>query len=587
MKRAIELAQKAIALDDSLANAHGLLGFLYTMLRQHDKGIAECKRAVALDLNGANSHAWLSTSLRYAGRHEEGLQAAEKALRLNPFPPEHYFFRTVAAAYIFTGRYEEVIAACKKGLNRAPNDVSTRIYLTAAYSLSGRDKEARVEAEKVLRIDPKFSTKHYATTWPYKNQSDRDLIINALHKAGLPETPPLPLPDKPSIAVLPFVNMSGDPEQEYFSDGLTDEIITALSKTPRLFVIARESAFSYKEKHVKVKQVGRELGVRYVLEGGVRKSEDRVRITAQLIDALTEKHLWAERYDRPLVEIFAVQDEITLAIVRAMQVSLTDGEQARLIGKGTKNLDAYLKAIQAQEQFFLLNRQGSVKAKEFAKEAIALDPQYAFPYTTIANAHMLDVWFKFSKSPRESMRLAADAAQKALALDDADPIVYSTLTNLYVMQRHYDEAIASAERDLELNPGGARAHVSMGIALLFACRFGESITFFEQAIRLNPYPPDGHIRLLGSAYRAVGRYDEALLAYKKALQLNPNNIFTHLGLASVYISLGREEEARHEAKEVLRIHPKFSLDHFAKTLTLKDQSVVRDLVARLRKAGLK
>jgi adenylate cyclase len=333
--------------------------------------------------------------------------------------------------------------------------------------------------------------------------------------------------------------------------------------------------------------VGRELGVRHVLEGSVRKSEDRVRITAQLIDALTERHLWAERYDRPLGEIFAVQDEITLAIVRAMQVSLTEGEQARLIGKGTKNLDAYLRAIQAQEQFYLMNRQGSMKAKEFAKEAIALDPQYAFPYTTLANAHMLDVWFNFSESPKESMKLAADAAQKALALDDSDPIIYSTLTNLYVMQRQYDKAIASAERDLELSPGGGRAHLSMGIARLFSCRFGESITFFEQAIRLNPYPPNTHIRLLATAYRAVGRYDEALTAYKKALQLNPNDIFTHLGLASVYVSLSRIQDAHAEAQEVLRIHPKFSLDHFAKTLSLKEQSAIDDFVAMLRKAGLK
>jgi adenylate cyclase len=287
-----------------------------------------------------------------------------------------------------------------------------------------------------------------------------------------------------------------------------------------------------------------------------------------------------------LGEIFAVQDEITLEIVRAMQVSLTEGEQARLIGKKTKNLDAYLKAIQAYEQFLLMNRQGSVKAKKFATEAIALDPQYAFPYTTLANAHMLDAWFKFSKSPGESMRLAADVAQKALALDDSDPMVYSTLTNLYVMQRRYDEAIASAERDLEISPGGARAHISMGIALRFACRFGEAIPFFEQAIRLNPYPPGTYFRLLGSSYRIVGRYDEALIAYKKALQLNPNDIFTHLGLASLYVETGRIQNARDEAKEVLRIHPKFSLDDFAKTLSFKDQSRVSDYVARLRKAGL-
>jgi adenylate cyclase len=324
-----------------------------------------------------------------------------------------------------------------------------------------------------------------------------------------------------------------------------------------------------------------------VLEGSVRWAGDRVRITAQLIDALTGNHLWSERYDRPLGEIFAVQDEITITIVRAMRVALTEGEQARLFGKGTKNLDAYLKAIQAHEQFLQMNRQGSLKAKEFAREAVALDPKYAFPYSTLANAHMLDVWFRFSESPEKSMRLAADAVHKALTLDDTDPQIHSALTNLYVMQRQHDKAIASAERALELGPGAARSQTSMGTALVFACRFSEAIPFFEEAIRLDPYPPATQFRALGGAYSAVGRYDEALTAYKKALQLNPNDIFAHLGLAGLFVLLGREEEARAEAREVLRIHPKFSLDHFAKTLGFKDQSIVDQRVESLRKAGLK
>jgi adenylate cyclase len=589
-KKAVEIAQKAMELDDKLPDVHALMGGIYLIQRQYDNAIAAGERAIALAPNVACNKAILAQTMLFAGSFEKAITLVRSAMRLNPHYPSWYL-QPLAMAYTMIGEAQKSIALNEELLNRrkeAGGNIITPLLGLAANSIFlGREDEAKAYVKEVLEVEPNFSLERFQKVNLFKDPLQLNRTFEALRKAGLPEKPPLPLPDKPSIAVLPFVNMSGDPEQEYFGDGLTDEIITALSKSPRLLVIARESAFSYKGKHVKVKQVGRELGVRYVLEGSVRKSEDRVRITAQLIDGLTEKHLWAERYDRPLGEIFAVQDEITLAIVRAMQVSLTDGEQARLIGKGTKNLDAYLKAKQAQEQFYLMNRQGSVKAKEFAKEAIALDPKYAFPYTTLANAHMLDVWFNFSESPRESMKLAADAAQKALALDDSDPIIYSTLTNLYVMQRQYDKAIASAERDLELSPGGGRAHLSMGIALLFACRFGESIPFFEQGIRLNPYPPDSHIRLLGSAYRAVGRYDEALIAYKKALQLNPNDIFTHLGLASVYVSLGRIQDARAEAKEVLRIHPKFSLDHFAKTLSLKEQSIIDEFVATLRKAGLK
>jgi len=396
-----------------------------------------------------------------------------------------------------------------------------------------------------------------------------------------------PLPDKPSIAVLPFNNLSGDPTQDYIADGISENIISALSKISEMFVIASNSTFTYKGKPVKVQQVSEELGVRYVLEGSAQKIGNRVRITAQLIDATTGHHLWSEKYDRDMKDLFALQDEITLKIIRAMRVQLTEGEQASVTGKGTENLDAYLKANQAHEQFYLMKKEGSMKAKELAKEAIALDPNYAFPYATLANAHMLDVWFKFSASPKESMRLAAQAAQKALALDDSDPRVYHALTNLYIMQRQYEKAIASAERQVELSPSGARAYARLGGALSFAGRDSEAIPFTEQAIRLDPYPPSVTYRQLGSAYSGVGRYEEAITEYKKALQQNPDDIFTHLGLAATYMKLGREEEARAEAKEVIRIHPKFSLDHFAKSIhDEKNQSGVADYIERLRKAGL-
>jgi adenylate cyclase len=395
-----------------------------------------------------------------------------------------------------------------------------------------------------------------------------------------------PLPDKPSIAVLPFVNMSGEKEQEYFSDGITEEIITAISKVPRLLVIARNSTFTYKGRPVKVKQVSEELGVRYVLEGSVRKTGDKVRITAQLIDATTGNHLWAERYDRDLKDIFALQDEITLKIIQALQVKLTAGEQARMIGKGTGNLNAYLKALQANEQFYRMNKQGSTLAKELAKEAIALDPKYARPYSILALSHMLDLWFGFSESPENSMRLAEEAAQKALTLDDSDPGIHWCYAALYIMQRQHDKSITSAERALELSPSGMSAYI-MGTALLYACRFNEAVQQFEQAIRLNPFPSSNVVRNLGSSYRCVGRYEDAIVQYKKALTLEPEDLFTHLGLALTYIKLGREKEAQAEAAEVLKIYPKFSLEHYAKTLPFKDKSIADDMIASLRKAGLK
>jgi adenylate cyclase len=269
-----------------------------------------------------------------------------------------------------------------------------------------------------------------------------------------------------------------------------------------------------------------------------------------------------------------------------MRVQLTEGEQASVTGKGTENLDAYLKANQAHERFYRMNKDGSMKAKELAREAIALDPNYAFPYATLANAHMLDVWFKFSESSKESMRLAAQAAQKALALDDSDPRVFHALTNLYIMQRQYEKAIAAAERRLELSPSGARAYQSMALALRWSGRFSEAIPLAEQAIRLDPYPPAVTFRHLGSCYRNVGRYEEAITAYKKALQKNPDDIFAHIELAITYVKLGREEEARAEAKEVIRIHPKFSIAQYTKGEHIKDLPGMDEYIENLRKAGL-
>jgi adenylate cyclase len=228
-----------------------------------------------------------------------------------------------------------------------------------------------------------------------------------------------------------------------------------------------------------------------------------------------------------------------------------------------------------------------MRARQLAKEAILVDPEYASPYTILALTHMMDLWFKFTESPEESMKMAVKAAQKALALDDSDPGTHVGLCMLYIMQRQHDKAIAAGERAVLLSPSGARAHSSLGTALMFAGRSNEAIPFIKKAISLNPFPPSIYLRNLGSAYRMAGRNEDAIVEYKKSLQKNPDDLFTHLGLVVSYISLGREQEARVAAAEVFRIHPKFSLEHFAKTLPLKNQADVDYMVTSLRKAGLK
>ncbi|MBI4767426.1 MAG: tetratricopeptide repeat protein [Deltaproteobacteria bacterium] len=399
-----------------------------------------------------------------------------------------------------------------------------------------------------------------------------------------------PLPDKPSIAVLPFVNMSGDPKQEFFSDGITEDIITALSKTQKLFVIARNSTFTYKGKAVKVKQVSEELGVRYVLEGSVQKSGDRVRITAQLIDALSGHHLWSERYDRDLKDLFALQDEVTLKILTAMQVKLTEGEQASLTEKyfrGNQGLDCYLKVIEAVYYIQMMSVDGNNKARRIAEEIVVKWPENPFGYICLGLVYRLDVLFGSTKSPQASLEKAMKLAQKALAIDDSFSPAHGLLSMIYGQRGEHDKAIAEGERAVALDPNGAIAHGYYASSLSEAGRWKEAITVYQKAIRLNPIGSSMEFVGLGFTYGRTGQVEEAVSAYKQALLRSPDNLLAHLQLAFTYILMGREKEARAEAAEVIRINPKFSLDYYAKALPVKDQSAIDKYIGILRKAGLK
>jgi adenylate cyclase len=400
----------------------------------------------------------------------------------------------------------------------------------------------------------------------------------------------LPLPDVPSIAVLPFVNMSKDPDQEFLCDGMTEEIITSLSKVPRLFVIARNSTFIYKGKPVKVKQVSEELGVRYVLEGSVQRSGDRVRITAQLIDALTGNHLWAESYDRDLKDIFALQDEITMKILTGTQLKLPGMELAfgaEKYFRGRQGLDCWLKIMEGFNYTERFNIGDNNLARRIGEEVIVLCPEVPMAYRLMATVHSNDYWLGSTKSPRESTEKAIEMIQKALALDESSAQAHGQLSNLYIQKREYDKAIAEAERAVALNPSDATVIVSYARSLDFACRPEEAIPLFQKAIRLNPFGPMLYYQYFGNTLFMTERFEEAVSAYKKVIQRAPNYIWGHMMLAATYSKMGREKEARAEVAEVLRINPKFSLDFFAKTSLYKEQSVRDNLFNALHKAGLK
>jgi adenylate cyclase len=396
----------------------------------------------------------------------------------------------------------------------------------------------------------------------------------------------LPLPDKPSIAVLPFANISGDPDQEYFCDGITEEIITALSKIPKLFVIARNSTFTYKGKPVKIQQVSEELGVQYVVEGSLRRTEDRVRITAQLIDALTGRHMWAEKYDRDVKDIFAVQDEITKKIITALQIQLTEGEQAGVYASGTDNLDAYLKVMEANWLTSQSSKEGVRKAQKLAEEAIAFDSGYAFAHKVLGSSHAITVQLGISKNPGKSLEKAFGLFRKAIELDDSLASAHSALGVFSLYARQYDTALAEGKRAIELGPNMADVVVSYAVILTFLGKPNEAIPYFNEALRLNPNPPSAYFRVFGLALRDSGQYDEAIVQAQKATAQEPNDLISWAVLASALSLGGHEKEARAAAKEILRISPNFSVASYEKRSPHKDREVVKRYCDALREAGL-
>jgi TolB-like protein/Flp pilus assembly protein TadD len=404
------------------------------------------------------------------------------------------------------------------------------------------------------------------------------------------ETSPLPLPDKPSILILPFTNMSQDPEQEYFSDGITEDLTSALSKLSGLFVISRNSASTYKGKAVKVQEVSKEMGVQYVLEGSVRKVDGQVRVTAQLIDAAQDHHLWTERYDRPLKDIFALQDEVVQKIVTTLKLQLTLWEQGYPVRKTTDNLEAYDCFLRGRESLsptvFDVKKEANVQARQMFEKALELDPQYAEAYAGLGVSYFLEWWYGWNRAP-ETLERALELTQRAIALDNSLPGPHGQLGVIYLWKKQYDQAIAEAERAIALDPNDADGYVSLETILAFAGRPEEAIGLIEKAMRLNLHYPVSYLLYLSVAYREARRYDEALAPGKRFLTLNPNSVPAHYNLAVIYSELGRDEEARAVVAEWQRLAPNLSVEGFRQFLPFKDPAVLERHLAALHKAGLK
>jgi adenylate cyclase len=413
----------------------------------------------------------------------------------------------------------------------------------------------------------------------------RVLMDAKSHKSLVEEK--LELPDKPSIAVLPFTNMSGDPGQEYFSDGLTEQIINGLCKVSNLFVIARNSSFAYKGKSISVKQIAKELGVRYILEGSVQRDGNRVRITAQLIDATTDYHMWSENYDRDLEDIFALQDEITMKLISVMEINLIYGEQARLwSGVTTKNIRAYEICMKGWEQYYLYNQQYNEQAKRYAEEAIALDVSYPFPHVLLGCCYWIELHVLWSQSPFESFAQMEKCAETALALNDSFDMTYILLGLIQLIQYNHEKAIEFERMAVKLNPNGAHALLNLSYVLSWAGEPEESLDLALHAIRLNPIPTVGEHFILALAYSVNGKYEECIDVCRKALSINPESFTIYLIMTVAYSLIGKYDKARETAKEIIRRYPSYSIDQLRQQSLFKHQYNLEFSVEALRKVGI-
>jgi adenylate cyclase len=413
---------------------------------------------------------------------------------------------------------------------------------------------------------------------------------NAGTKIDMPTSagPALALPDKPSIAVLPFVNMSADAEQEYFSDGITEDIITELSKFRSLFVIARTSSFAFKEQALGTREISQKLGVRYVVEGSVRRAGKQLRITAQLIDAASNAHLWAERYDRQLEDIFAVQDEVTRAIVSAIEPELASAERGRARRKLPENLDAWECYQRGLWHLYQYRADDSTKAQEFFQRAIEFDPNFAPPHAALGYALYYEVIEGLASAPDDWLSRAKQAAKSAISLDERDSFGHMVLGRLLLVNGEYDASIAACDTALALNPNDANAHFGQGLTLCFAGRPEAAIPKVDQVLRLNPHDPGAwaYLWLKNHALTLLHCYDEALIWGKKAVQRPNATLWAFAGEAVALAHLGRIDEARTALNQALAIKPDLSSGFFGSVLPWQNSKHFEHYSEGLRKAGL-
>jgi TolB-like protein/predicted Zn-dependent protease len=589
LDRAYELAEKGVALDGASAIAVMRLGFTQAWLRRYDQAITNLEKALALAPNNAEVFATFGQALNYGGNPERGLEMVEKALSLETFAPPLWQFYA-GTSHFLLHRYDEALTGFNRMAERAPKFSPAHFSLAWAYVELGRLDDARDSIKTALEINSQYTVKEVDRLYPYRLQEVRHRFLDSLRKAGLPEggeaQDDLPPPrDKPSIAVLPFDNLSNDPEQEYFSDGLAEDLITDLSKISGLFVVARNSAFAFKGQPIDVRRVADELGVRHILEGSVRKAGGRVRINAQLIDAQTGGHIWADRYDGDLEDIFSLQDAITAQIVEALQVTLTPTDKALTERKPTDNVDAYDLFLRGRSNLYLYTLEDLLEAIKYFDKAIEIDPKFADAYGYLSFCHLWG-WFQMWPGFDDTFNGANELAEKGVALDDTSAIALTSLGSFQLVLRRYDHSIENFEKALALTPNDAEILARFGQLLNYWGNPEKGLEMLEKALRLETFVPPLWKFFEGHSHLLLGRCEEALSRFLEAVERSPKFTVGHIFLACVYVELDQLEEAKTAIKKALEITPGYSLKEAARILPYRIDQVRNRIFDNLRKAGL-
>jgi len=592
---AFNCGRRALEADPNCAEAYGMLALTHLNAAEHDKAIEMSEKAIALAPNNAELLGGVASAvMRKSGQPERGAELVKKAMRLCPFYRPG-LLRALGNNYRISGRLEEAVACYRESIKRESGYLAAYVNLASALGELGWLEDAREAAREVLRQEPAFTIAAYTSGLSYRNPADLERIAEGLRQAGLPEGDDAPspdvdglsLPDKPSIAVLPFENLSDEREQEHFADGITEEIITTLSKVSKLFVIARNSTLVYKGRAVDIRQVGREQGVQYVLEGSVRSGGQRVRVTAQLIEATTGRHLWAQRYDREVGDILALQDDVTKEIVSALQVELTEGEQAHLAAQGTQNAEAWQLYFEGRDLVHEHHRDTVQKGRSLLEQAVRLDESYALAWGALAEAHWKEARNEgWSASPERSFELSVEASDRALALDPANAGILAMRSVIMTTLRDFDGALALAEKAIRLAHSDANA-IALAAITLYACgKAEESIKQTELAMRLCPRYPPWYLLMLARCHWVLGQFEEAIAASRSATKADPLYVQPYIELAMVYAEAGRVSDARKAVDAILRIDPGFSATAYMKGLPFRDPDLEARRHSALKKAGL-